>query len=52
MNKLKAWERLKNAGFKFNKWEESTHEDSNIAYFTMPEGDVRKDLDLLFGGEE
>lgn len=52
LKKLNAWKRLKDAGFKFNEWEESVHKDANIAYFTMPEGDVIEDLDLLFGGEE
>ena len=54
VEKLKAWKRLKDAGFKFISW------DSNYGHFRasfkFAPGDDRclpkDDLDLLFGGEE
>ena len=48
--KLKAWKRLKDKGFKFNGGD-----DACISYILDPvkwEDELEKDFDLLFGGEE
>lgn len=56
VEKLKAWKRLKDKGFKFGKW---SWDDTQGHYileeinFVMDEYDgAEADLDLLFGGEE
>lgn len=52
VEKLKAWKRLKDKGFRFNGWN-GTQIGSNISYISEVyyEG-CTDDLDLLFGGEE
>lgn len=52
VEKLKAWKRLKDDGFRFNGWS-GIQMGSNISYIgeVYYEG-CRDDLDLLFGGEE
>ena len=56
VRKLKAWKRLKEAGFRFDEWEENHHNLGIIEFsFDKVENNVwdfEKDLDLLFGGEE
>ncbi len=58
IEKLKAWERLKDKGFRFDGYDVAHKRNDNLAgqifydagdYFIE---DVEKDLDLLFGGEE
>ena len=55
MEKLKAWERLKDKGFKFVGWEDKNN-DVNDILFELPymewDKNVSDDLDLLFGGEK
>ena len=52
VEKLKAWKRLKDKGFRFNGWN-GTEIGSNISYISeiYYEG-CADDMDLLFGGEE
>ena len=54
VEKLKAWKRLKDKGFRFKTWgwDDSSNNEYTI-YFTLDSksGDAI-DLDLLFGGEE
>ena len=56
--KLKAWKRLKYAGFKFKEWKHTPLMDTvdgykiHIEAYTDKMVAVMKDLDLLFGGEE
>ena len=52
VEKLKAFKRLKDKGFRFNGWN-GTQIGSNIAYISeiYYEG-CADDMDLLFGGEE
>ena len=60
VEKLKAWTRLKDRGFKFEWWKEAdnrlqynTIAFNSFAYNYEDRGQLRKDLDLLFsGGEE
>ena len=67
VEKLKAWKRLKDAGFKFRDWEDDSEEEQNyaIVHCFMPSltrkrgiwepmsfEDIQDDLNLLFGGEE
>lgn len=57
VEKLKAWKRLKDKGFKFNGWEDSPAEDDfDMIWFTMKakvwDVETQEALDLLFGGEE
>lgn len=67
VEKLKAWKRLRDKGFRFEGWGMfryscDDYEYSPHIYFTIPEldedepyhypEDVQKDLDLLFGGGE
>lgn len=57
VEKLKAWKRLKDKGFKFNGWEDSPAEDDfDMIWFTMKakvwDVETQEDLDLLFGGED
>lgn len=56
VEKLKAWKRLGNKGFRFDGWDENHHNlgiiefsFSNVADSVY---DFEQDLDLLFGGEE
>ena len=54
VEKLKAWKRLKDDGFKFKTWGWENKEDNEyMIWFELndKEGDC-SDLDLLFGGEE
>ena len=52
VEKLRAWKRLKDKGFRFNSWYGSSKDIS----FSIPQEIIDKttanDLDLLFGGEE
>ena len=52
VEKLKAWKRLKDKGFRFSGWN-GTEIGSNISYISelYYEG-CADDMDLLFGGEE
>lgn len=56
--KLKAWKRLKDKGFRFNNWDlDADDEDVNVllssdSYKGNKVYDFANDLDLLFGGEE
>ncbi len=56
VEKLKAWKRLKEKGFRFDGWDENHHNLGIIEFsFDKVENNVwdfEKDLDLLFGGEE
>lgn len=55
VKKLKAWRRLKDKGFRFrgvgDGWGEIYYSFPN-AEDMFENSDIRKDLDLLFGGEE
>lgn len=56
VEKLKAWKRLKDKGFRFDCWEENHHNLGIIEFsFSNVEKsvyDFEQDLNLLFGGEE
>ena len=58
IDKLKAWKRLKDKGFKFNNWDlDADDEDVNVllssdTYKGDKVYDFEKDLDICFGGEE
>lgn len=56
VEKLEAWKRLKDKGFRFDSWDENHHNLGIIEFsFDKVEDNVwdfEKDLDLLFGGEE
>lgn len=53
--KLKAWKRLKDKGFRFYSYYDSAVDVGQI-YANFPEekpnGEIHKDLDLLFSGED
>ena len=56
VEKLKAWKRLKDKGFRFDEWDEN-HHNLGIIEFSLSDVeksvyDFEKDLNLLFGGEE
>lgn len=55
VEKLKAWKRLGDKGFRFKGWHGNTGEYSAVVVYAdvdnLEEG-TREDLDLLFGGEE
>ena len=52
VEKLKAWKRLKDKGFRFNGWN-GTRTGSNISYISEVYYDgCTDDMELLFGGEE
>lgn len=54
VEKLKAWKRLKDCGFKFDGWFDGNTSlmiDTNITLSQLTPRLI-KDLDLLFGGEE
>jgi len=53
--KLKAWKRLKEQGFRFNGWireHKKGSADITIASFIDEDYDITDDIDLLFGGKE
>ena len=56
VEKLKAWKRLKDKGFRFDGWNWKTQcIDYNLDYRDITEGQIEEaeeDLDLLFGGDE
>lgn len=58
VEKLKAWKRLKDKGFRFTAWKNGILFDETVAgqvRYEFPidnKNDIEKDLDLLFGGEE
>ena len=55
VEKLKAFKRLKDKGFKFEGWDNTDHSTiHNFSLFVAIEDleNINKDLDLLFGGEE
>lgn len=56
VEKLKAWKRLKDKGFRFDGWDENHHNLGIIEFsFSGVEKsvyDFGEDLDLLFGGED
>ena len=56
VEKLKAWKRLKDKGFRFDGWEWKYQKVRYEFDFTVlsedGEKEAEKDLDLLFGGEE
>lgn len=61
VEKLKAWKRLKDKGFRFTDWscdfkhneimEVDVYRPNYVSVYTDG-GQLQKDLDLLFGGEE
>lgn len=56
VEKLKAWKRLKDKGFKFQFWT-SAYSGDTISFFidwinSDSKNEVVKDLDLLFSGDE
>ena len=52
VEKLKAWKRLKDKGFKWRYYSMGDG-DKFCVYFSIKDGaDIGTDLDLLFGGEE
>lgn len=58
VEKLKAWKRLKDKGFRFDGYDVAHNGNSDLCgqlFYNAGKyciGDVEKDLDLLFGGEE
>ena len=54
MEKLKAWKRLKDKGFRFERWLIGGEYGNTITFSEYIEYDdeTRADLDLLFGGKE
>ena len=54
VEKLKAWKRLKDKGFRFERWLLGGEYGNTITFSDYFECDdkARADLDLLFGGEE
>ena len=56
VEKLKAWKRLKDKGFRFNNWEFRDILDGNLvieAHLNFDNtGNIQRDLELIFGGEE
>ena len=55
VEKLKAWKRLKDKGFRFEGWDNTGRSTiHNFSLFVAIEDleSINKDLDLLFGGEE
>ena len=55
VEKLKAWKRLKDKGFRFEGWDNTDRSTiHNFSLFVAIEDleNINKDLDLLFGGEE
>lgn len=52
VEKLKAWKRLKDKGFKFGGWYGGSRDISFYISQEKLDDDTANDLDLLFGGEE
>lgn len=56
VEKLKAWKRLKDKGFRFVRRDKPNYGEEFIIIASFPKDtlaiDVVEDLDLLFGGEE
>ena len=55
MEKLKAWKRLKDKGFRFRGWireHKKGSADITIASFIDYDFDITDDIDLLFGDKE
>lgn len=58
VEKLKAWKRLKDKGFRLTAWKNGILLDETVAgqvryeFSIGNKDDIEKDLDLLFGGEE
>ena len=55
VEKLKAWKRLKNKGFRFLGYYSrlgETKSKGEIGFETDDYEGIKQDLDLLFGGEE
>lgn len=55
VEKLKAWKRIKDKGFRFKTWgwENKDRNTDYCVWFALDnKDDTAKDLDLLFGGEE
>ena len=54
VEKLKAWKRLKDKGFRFERWLIGGEYGNTITFSDYIEcnDETRADLDLLFGGEE
>lgn len=55
VEKLKAWKRLRDKGFRFEGWDNTDRSTvHNFSLFVAIEDleSINKDLDLLFGGEE
>lgn len=55
VEKLKAWKRLKDKGFRFDGWSAGLGKNKiYIIFWSHNDGefDLRQDLDLLFGGED
>lgn len=54
VKKLEAWKRLKDKGFRFERWLLGGEYGNTITFSDYFESDdkTRADLDLLFGGEE
>lgn len=54
VEKLKAWKRLKDAGFEFKGWKVLDHDSPRIYFnvYRKNSDDIVPFLDLLFGGEE
>lgn len=54
VEKLKAWKRLKDKGFRFERWLLGGEYGNTITFSDYIEcnDETRADLDLLFGGEE
>ena len=55
VEKLKAWKRLKDKGFRFRGWireHKKGSADITIASFIDEDYDITNDLDLLFSGED
>ena len=52
LEKLKAWKRLKDKGFKFGCWYGGSRDISFYISQEKLDKETAKDLDLLFGGKE
>ena len=56
VEKLKAWKRLKDKGFRFDKWANASAGPYRPIWFYFEKDtaleDIKSDLDLLFRGEE
>ena len=51
VEKLKAWKRLKDKGFRFKGWSGASGSNNQVVYCDFGKADVSL-LNLLFGGEE